>query len=460
MTQLSYLNLTNNKISDVSPIAKLTHLKTLYLSDNKVMKLIPLSQLTQLEYINLSNNTISDIPPSLAGMMQLKSLNLSYNNISDVTSLTQMKNLETLFLNNNNISDISPLVELNLTGTERNTTGLFLKNNPLNNEAIQTHIPAMQARGIVVSFDNITHPEFLIISGDKQEELVGRTLPSPFVVEYRDANGKPKDGVKVTFSIADGDAELNDTTVTTDADGRAQTFLRFGWKLGTITVRVTAVGVNSQLTFTANIVLPENHVSEDVNADGVVDVEDLVLVAATIGTTPPDGTIPNPDVNSDGVVNSEDLALVMTALETTPTAPAVVLTAENLQRWIDEAKQLTNKDETFLRGIGVLEELLASLLPKRTALLANYPNPFNPETWIPYQLGKATDVTIVIHAMNGSLIRRLSLGHQVAGMYRNKNRAAYWDGRNEFGEAVASGIYFYTLTAGEYTSTRKMLIRK
>ena len=318
----------------------------------------------------------------------------------------------------------------------------------------------MQARGIVVSFDNITHPEFLIISGDKQEELVGRTLPSPFVVEYRDANGKPKEGVNVTFSINDGDAELTDSTVTTDADGRAQTSLQLGMKLGAITVRATAEGINTQLTFTAHVVLPENHVSEDVNADGIVDAEDLVLVAASLGTTPPKDVIPNPDVNGDGVVNSDDLALVMVALETTPTAPAAVLTAENLQRWIDEAKQLSNKSETFQRGITVLEQLLASMLPKKTVLLANYPNPFNPETWIPYHLAKPTEVTVHIYAVNGTLIRILALGHKPAGIYEHRNRAAYWDGKNAQGERVASGIYFYTLTTGNFTATRKMLIRK
>ena len=318
----------------------------------------------------------------------------------------------------------------------------------------------MQARGIVVSFDNITHPELRLISGDKQEELMGKTLSSPFVVEYRDANGKPKEGVKVKFSIADGDAELTDTTFTTDAHGRAQTFLQLGMKLGTITVRATADGINTQLTFTASVVLPENHVPEDVNADGVVDVEDLVLVAATIGTTPPEGTYPNPDVNGDGGVNSDDLALVMAALANTPTAPAAVLTAENLQRWIDEAKQLSNKSETFQRGITVLEQLFASMLPKKTALLANYPNPFNPETWIPYHLAKPTEVTVHIYAVNGTLIRTLALGHKPAGIYEHRNRAAYWDGRNALGESVASGVYFYTLTADDFTATRKMLIRK
>ncbi len=97
---------------------------------------------------------------------------------------------------------------------------------------------------------------------------------------------------------------------------------------------------------------------------------------------------------------------------------------------------------------------------RENALLANFPNPFNPETWIPYQLAKSADVTLHIYTVNGTLVRTLALGHQAAGMYQNRSGAAYWDGRNAFGEPVASGVYFYTLTAGDFTATRKMLIRK
>ena len=94
------------------------------------------------------------------------------------------------------------------------------------------------------------------------------------------------------------------------------------------------------------------------------------------------------------------------------------------------------------------------------ALLRNFPNPFNPETWIPYQLSKPADVTLMIYDIQGRVVRALDLGHQRAGQYQTRSRAAYWDGRNAFGEPVASGLYFYTLTAGDFTATRKMLIRK
>ena len=101
-----------------------------------------------------------------------------------------------------------------------------------------------------------------------------------------------------------------------------------------------------------------------------------------------------------------------------------------------------------------------SVLPAETSLLPNYPNPFNPETWIPYQLAKPADVNVSIYATDGKLVRTLALGHKQAGIHQNKSRAAYWDGKNAQGEPVASGIYFYTLTAGDFTATRKMLIKK
>ena len=98
--------------------------------------------------------------------------------------------------------------------------------------------------------------------------------------------------------------------------------------------------------------------------------------------------------------------------------------------------------------------------PNQNQLLQNFPNPFNPETWIPYHLSKSTNVTLTIYNVKGSVVRALDLGHQRVGFYQSQNRAAYWDGKNASGETVASGLYFYTLTAGAFTATRKMLIMK
>ena len=102
----------------------------------------------------------------------------------------------------------------------------------------------------------------------------------------------------------------------------------------------------------------------------------------------------------------------------------------------------------------------SALIPEKTDLLTNFPNPFNPETWIPYQLAKPADVTLTIYDIRGVAVRELKLGHQAAGFYESRSEAIYWDGRNAFGEKVASGLYFYTLKAGDFTATRKLLIRK
>ena len=97
---------------------------------------------------------------------------------------------------------------------------------------------------------------------------------------------------------------------------------------------------------------------------------------------------------------------------------------------------------------------------KRTALLQNYPNPFNPETWIPYQLANDTYVTLSIYDQSGQVVRTLDIGHQVAGVYRNKAKAAFWDGCNQNGEPVASGAYYYQFRAGDYNALRRMAIVK
>ncbi len=201
----------------------------------------------------------------------------------------------------------------------------------------------------------------------------------------------------------------------------------------------------------------------DVNRDGMVNIQDLVLVASNLGKTRQNAA----DVNGDGIVNIQDLVLVAGALGANAAAPSLLhpqtletFTAADVKQWLFEMQQFNLTDATSQRGILFLQQLLIALTPKETALLSNYPNPFNPETWISYQLAKDAEVTLHIYAVNGTLVRQLSLGHQASGMYQSRSRAAYWDGRNALGEPVASGVYFYTLTAGDFSATRKMLIRK
>ena len=111
-------------------------------------------------------------------------------------------------------------------------------------------------------------------------------------------------------------------------------------------------------------------------------------------------------------------------------------------------------------GVLQLEDLIAYEIPAETALLRNYPNPFNPETWIPYHLSEDADVKLTIYDINGEVVRDIDVGHQTAAKYDTRSKAIYWDGRNRFGEQVASGIYFYHLDAGDFSGTRKMVILK
>ena len=202
---------------------------------------------------------------------------------------------------------------------------------------------------------------------------------------------------------------------------------------------------------------------EDINDDGVVNIIDLTLVASNFGKTGENIA----DINGDGVVNIIDLTLVAAAFGNTAASPALwslnpddMPTRATVEQWLRDARQLNLADPDFQRGILVLENLLKAFTPKETALLPNYPNPFNPETWIPYQLAAPADVSISIYTSDGKLIRTLDLGHQPIGKYHQRSNAAHWDGKNALGEPVASGVYFYTLTAGDFTATRKMLIRK
>ena len=199
--------------------------------------------------------------------------------------------------------------------------------------------------------------------------------------------------------------------------------------------------------------------AEDIDRSGDVDINDLVSVISNFGSASPG----NNDVDGDGNVDADDIRAVFAALlAANAGAPAhLTHTAKTLQDYVRQVEQRGMLDANFRQGLVVLEALLEPfLLPDETALLRNYPNPFNPETWIPYQLSKPADVTFSIYSVNGRLVRTLSLGYQAAGVYRHRSRAAYWDGRNAHGEPVASGVYFYTLTAGEFIATGKMLIRK
>ena len=269
--------------------------------------------------------------------------------------------------------------------------------------------------------------------------------------------------IKDPFGFA-GETAIEDNTSATTADEIVLDFER-GSRIHLSDVLLTDSAGESTVpqTLSALITIPTK-LPEDVNGDGVINIADLTLVASNFSKQGANIA----DVNGDHVVNIADLVLVAAAIgNVDAAAPALwnvnldeMPTLSMVEKWLQEARQLNLADPEFLRGIIVLENLLKTLTPKKTALLANYPNPFNPETWIPYQLATSANVRIGIYTADGKLIRTLDLGLQSVGMYHQRSQAAYWDGRNAQGEPVASGVYFYTFSAGKFSATRKMLILK
>lgn len=216
------------------------------------------------DYLNMPTGPIRDIDLELIVI-----LSAGYMDITDLTGLEYCDYLGYVYLSNNNISDISALSGLSYLEE------VFLWNNPLSYEAINTDIPALQSRGVEVYFSPRIPRTLLKVSGDEQSYWMGFTLPEPFVVQVLDQIGDPFAGVPVTFTITAGDGSLDVVDATTDGDGFAQATLTLGPDAGTNTVEVTAAEISTPVTFNATGLVPT---VEDVLAFMYASVEDGTLI--------------------------------------------------------------------------------------------------------------------------------------------------------------------------------------
>ena len=234
-------------------------------------------------------------------------------------------------------------------------------------------------------------------------------LAAPFVVEVRGRSGEPVPDARVTFSVTQGGGTLGVTSTVTDTNGRAESVLTLGPNPGTNTVTVSVAGIDE--TQTVSAVAEPPPIPQDVNRDGIVNILDLVQVASVLGDEGQDLTT---DVNGDGVVNILDLVLVAGALGDAAAAPSawyrdlerdfqspslstrlIATTRTDVVQWLAQAGELDLTDARLQRGVLYLKQLLAALAPKETALLPNYPNPFNSETLIPYQYDRGCGCHII-----------------------------------------------------------------
>ena len=491
LTNLTHLGLGGNNIVDISSVSGLTNLTYLSLGGNNITDISSVSRLTNLTSLLLDNNNVTNIS-GLSGLTNLTQLWLSHNTLSDISPLAGLTNLTNLWLRGNNISDLSPLVSNTGLGQDDEVD---VRGNALNADAYNTHIPALESRGVDVKFDPQPTPTAATVSifpSPVESPVVGRQ----FTVSLKIANGAKVAGYQanVVFDTsalryvksANGDylpasaffvpPSVSGNQVTLAAAGTVEsngdgtlaivTFEVIAVKVSTLTlsdvVLSDSAGAASRPQVENGQIVEPSHTKGDVNRDGVVNIQDLVLAARRLGQRGQNDA----DMNGDGVVNIQDLVLVAGAFGSTGAAPALhpevlmPLTAADVQGWLTEAEQMGLTTPAHRHGIAVLEQLLSALTPKETALLLNYPNPFNPETWIPYHLAEPAEVTLRIYDSNGQVVRTLAFGHQAAGFYEGRHRAAYWDGRNAQGEPVASGVYFYHLSAGDYSATRRMVIVK
>ena len=423
LTELISLGLNGNQISDFTLLAELQKLTTLHLGNNRIRDVTPLAQLSEsLEELDLQDNLIRDVTP-LANLIRLAGLYLSGNSLEDTSPLSVL-----LDANPDIYIDVDVKV---IKKTEGGLTITASAPQPLTAATLNGGVVtlALSSGDFILGIsDELTISGIIGVSVDR----TNYASEGKITVELKFEGDVEKDAI-LTFTLKADAIE--------DYDGPPLT---------------------AEIPVSAGAETESTQLKGDVNGDGIVNIQDLVLVAAKLGQP---GTN-SADVNGDGVVNIQDLVLVAGALGTSAAAPSLnsqaleMLAATDVKQWVSAAQQLDLTDTTSQRGILFLQQLLIALPPKETALLPNYPNPFNPETWIPYHLSKDTDVTLHIYAVNGRLVRTLTLGYQAAGMYQNRSRAVYWDGKNALGESVASGLYFYTLTAGDFTATRKMLIQK
>ena len=433
LINLTELDLDDNLISDVSPLKDLINLTWLDVDDNEISDLSPFENMTKLTYLDLNGNKISDLS-SLKNMTELMELDLDGNKISDISALKDLINLKILDLHDNEILDISPLKNM------VNLMDLDLDDNKISD---------------ISALKNMVNLTVLDLDGNNISDI------SPLSALLNLAELDLHDNrISNIFPLKD----LTNLMVLDISENRISDFS----PLAGLIENLVEYDNSNQTD------LPIK--TSDVNRDGIVNIIDLALVAAyyeDADFTDAASFGVYPDVNGDSVIDIRDLVVIAGEIDAAAAAPTLRknrtetsgLTAEALTEWVQLAKQLDTEDLNTRRGVIVLEALLAALtdtesLPKETVLLANYPNPFNPETWIPYELSKSVEVSISIHSLDGKVVRLLELGVLPAGVYRSKSRAAYWNGRNGFGESVASGVYFYTLNAGDFTATGKMIIRK
>ena len=405
-TNMDWLEISYNSISDLTPVAQMTKLRTLWASENEIGTISPLANLTNLRTLGLSNNRSALSLTPLRRLTNLEYLGIRHVSLTNITRIAGLSNLRELDLLDTGLSSV------NIVRTLTNLERLNVAGNSISS---------------ISPLSGLTNLRRLILANNNISDI------APLV----DNEGLGK-GDLVWLPGNPLSAKSTNTHIPA--------------------LRERGVRVKERWT------------NRDVSRDGRVDVTDLLLV--WLALSQPELVGDRADVNGDGSIDIWDLALVAQQLHEghiqdaggvaapTITERAADVSRQTVETWITAVQTVSDGSALFSEVLTNLNHLLELLPPEQTRLLANYPNPFNPETWIPYRLAEDAFVTLTIYDGTGQIVRTINVGHQVAAVYESRSKAIYWDGRNGLGESVASGVYFYHLSAGDFSATRKMLILK
>ena len=467
LTALELLELNDNELNSLPEdvFDGLTALTKLYLSRNDLSSLPEdvFDGLTALETLFLRGNDLSSLPEDVFdGLTALTKLNLRSNNLSSLLEdvFDGLTALRSLYLYENNLSSLPEDVFDGLTAL----TLLELNTNPLTAlpAGILDPLTALRRFDIGSSkltalppgiFKNLTKLSQLYLDENQFSALPDGIFENLTALTLVIINRNPVDPLPLIVSLEK--VEEGQFKAIAPSGVPFELVLPLSITNGSIDS-----GVNS-------ITIPSGGVESGV-----------LTVTRTAGTTADVtvdlGTLPGrpliPISSGYGLVKSDDLPLeVISGVQAAPALgiaslldPATLKTLdpETLEAKLDTLLAESDGSLRYLQAIALLESVLAEMRPEETLLLANYPNPFNPETWIPYHLADTSDVQITIYNARGTVVRRLDIGHQLAGYYTSRSRAAHWDGRNDIGERITTGIYFYQLQADNVSLLRKMVILK
>ncbi len=364
------------------------------------------SDLTGLDHaINLTelhlydSHSISDISP-VAGLTNLTSLGLGGNPISDISPIASLTNLTSLGLGHNQISDISPVAGLT------NLTSLGLGHNQISDISPVAGLTNLTSLGL----------------GDNQisdiSAVAGLTnLTGLYLWENSISNISPVAGLTNLTGLYLENNLISDITAVAGLTNLTELDLEDNF--------ISDISAVAGLINLRSLDLDNNFISDISAVAGLINLRSLDLRYNLIFDL-------SPLVANTGLGDGDSVDVGGNHPNFPANHPDIAVLRE--------------------RGVRVGDQLVY------TKGLPNYPDPFRLETWIPYQLREDALVTLTIYDSSGRVVRTLDVGHQIAGIYTSRFKAAYWDGRNELGEQVASGIYFYDLSAGHFSITERMVI--